>query len=132
MQNQRSSDHISRELKVLRIIERTPDLTQRQLALLVGISLGGLNHCLRGLMKKGAVKATNFARSRNKLGYIYVLTPQGVVRKAELTQQFLVRKLVEYEELHNEIETLKTEMSANRRDELICELDGIQPLRAGR
>lgn len=96
----------------MRILEREPDVTQRQLAAQVGISVGGVNHCINALVKKGLVKVGSFARSRNKLGYAYVLTPHGVVQKAVLTRRFLQRKLAEYEALQAEIDLLSAEAGA--------------------
>lgn len=96
----------------MRILEREPDVTQRQLAAQVGISVGGVNHCINALVEKGLVKVGNFARSRNKLGYAYVLTPHGIAEKAALTRRFLQRKLAEYEALRVEIDSLKAEAIA--------------------
>ena len=98
-------------LKVLRLLQGHPDITQRQMAQQLGISLGGLNYCLKALVEKGWVKMDNFSRNPNKLKYSYLLTPRGVKAKATLTAQFLKRKLVEYETLKTEIETLRTEVS---------------------
>lgn len=103
-------DPAATELHVLRILELEPDLTQRQLAVHVGISLGALNHCINALAEKGMVKVKNFANSRNKLGYAYVLTPHGVAEKAALTRRFLKRKLAEYEELRMEVDALRKEV----------------------
>ena len=95
--------------RVLRILQENPDLTQRELADKLGISVGGINYCLRALIKKGLVKMTNFTNSKNKFGYIYVLTPQGISDKASLTQQYLQRKMEEYDALKSEIESLQRE-----------------------
>lgn len=96
----------------MRILRREPDLTQRQLALKIGISVGAVNHCIRALVGKGMLKVRNFAQSRNKLGYAYVLTPKGIAEKGELTRAFLSRKIVEYELLRREIDVLRFEASA--------------------
>jgi EPS-associated MarR family transcriptional regulator len=93
--------------RVMRILQKNPDLTQRELAEKLGISVGGLNYCLRGLMEKGMVKMKNFSASKNKFGYIYVLTPTGMAEKAAITNRFLQRKMDEYEALKAEIEDLK-------------------------
>jgi EPS-associated MarR family transcriptional regulator len=103
------SDH-ERQLKVLRLLEESPELNQRQMAEQLGISLGGLNYCLRALVEKGWVKMDNFSRNPNKLKYAYLLTPRGVVAKARFTASFLKRKLKEYEALKVEIETLRAEV----------------------
>jgi EPS-associated MarR family transcriptional regulator len=93
-------------LRVMRLLEKTPDLTQRELADKPGISVGGLNYCLKALMEKGLLKTKNFANSKNKFGDVYVLTPTGMAEKAAITQRFLKRKMEEYEALKAEIESL--------------------------
>ncbi|MCI3204950.1 MULTISPECIES: MarR family EPS-associated transcriptional regulator [Pandoraea] len=95
--------------RVMRILQENPDLTQRELAEKLGVSVGGLNYCLKALMLKGWVKMQNFAHSKNKFGYVYVLTPSGVAERAALTSRFLKRKMDEYEALKEEIEALKRE-----------------------
>ena len=113
MRSAQMPNSAARELHLLRILEREPDLTQRQLAHEAGISLGGVNHCLSALVEKGLVKVKNFAKSPNKIRYAYVLTPYGVAEKAALTRRFLASKLAEYEALRVEIEKLEAE--ANRQ-----------------
>lgn len=98
-------------LKVLRLLQDNPDITQRQMASALGISLGGMNYCLKALVEKGWVKMDNFSRNPNKLKYAYLLTPNGARAKTRLTAQFLKRKLAEYEALKSEIEELQTEVS---------------------
>jgi EPS-associated MarR family transcriptional regulator len=98
--------------RVMRILQENPDLTQRELAEQLGISVGGLNYCLKALMEKGMVKMNNFANSKNKFGYVYVLTPSGIVEKAMLARRFLQRKMSEYEALKLEIEALKSEVKS--------------------
>ena len=98
--------------RVMRLLEENPDLTQRELAEKLGVSVGGLNYCLKALIDKGWVKVHNFSQSKNKFGYIYVLTPQGIAEKALLAGRFLKRKMTEYEQLQSEIEALKLEMSS--------------------
>ena len=96
--------------RVMRILQENPDLTQRELAEKLGISVGGLNYCLKALMEKGMVKMKNFANSKNKFGYVYVLTPTGITEKAAITHRFLQRKMNEYEALKAEIEALRSEV----------------------
>ena len=78
---------------------------------MLGISVGGINFCLNALIEKGFVKVANFQKSKNKFGYVYLLTPRGIAEKASLTRRFLQKKMNEYEELRDEIEALKTEVS---------------------
>ena len=99
--------------RVMRILQENPDLTQRELAEKLGVSVGGLNYCLKALMEKGLVKMQNFVHSKNKFGYVYVLTPHGMAEKAALTSRFLKRKMEEYKALKAEIEALKSECDTN-------------------
>ena len=100
-------------LRVLRALEANPELSQRQLAAELGVSLGGVNYALKALVERGFVKADNFRKSGNKVAYLYVLTPQGVAEKASLATAFLGRKLEEYEVLRQEIEALKGEVGSD-------------------
>ena len=109
MASRRSQLQEDTYFRVLRVLQVNPDMTQREIAKKLGISTSGLNYCLRALIEKGWVKMQSFSQSKNKFGYIYVLTPQGMVEKASLTSRFLRRKLKEYEELNVEINTLKAE-----------------------
>ena len=95
--------------RMMRILQDNPDLTQRELAEKLGISVGGLNYCLKALMEKGMVKMKNFTTSKNKFGYVYMLTPTGMAEKAAITNRFLQRKMNEYMALKAEIEALKAE-----------------------
>ncbi|MEY4316906.1 MAG: hypothetical protein RI902_714 [Pseudomonadota bacterium] len=90
----------------MRLLEVNPDLTQRQLAEALGVSVGGLNYCLKALIQKGFVKVNNFKQSKNKFGYVYLLTPAGAGEKARLMASFLQRKMREYEVIKAEIEGL--------------------------
>lgn len=101
-----------RQLDAMRLLETKPEMTQRELAEALGVSLGAANYCLKALVKKGWVKLENFQSNPNKLGYLYLLTPMGVAAKTRLTARFLQRKLYEYEALKTEIEMLRTEMSS--------------------
>ena len=91
------------------MLQDNPDMTQREIAEKLGISTSGLNYCLKALIDKGWVKVRNFSQSKNKFGYIYVLTPQGITNKAMLAGRFLKRKLQEYEALRAEIDMLQAE-----------------------
>jgi EPS-associated MarR family transcriptional regulator len=96
-------------LRALRLLEANPELSQRELAEALGVSLGKANYCLKALLERGLIKVRNFRNSRNKAAYAYYLTPEGMRRKAGLTAGFLKRKIDEYEALKREIELLKTE-----------------------
>ena len=96
--------------RIIKILEENPEISQRELAQEMGVSLGKANYCLKGLIEKGIVKANNFKNSNNKLAYAYLLTPKGIEEKSRITARYLKRRLKEYEELKKEIETLKEEV----------------------
>jgi EPS-associated MarR family transcriptional regulator len=105
--------------RVMRILQENPDLTQRELAEKLGVSVGGLNYCLKALMDKGWVKMQNFQNSKNKFKYVYLLTPQGIAERVALTSRFLDRKMQEYEALKAEIESLHQDVQlAGKTDSL--------------
>jgi EPS-associated MarR family transcriptional regulator len=97
--------------RVLRVLQDSPDLSQRQIAGEVGVSVGAVNYCLRALVEKGQIKVHNFQCSNNKLRYAYILTPHGVAEKMRLTGAFLKRKVAEYDALKAEIESLEAEFA---------------------
>ena len=96
--------------KILRILEEQPEISQRELARALGVSLGKANYCLQALIEKGLVKASNFKNSNNKAAYMYFLTRKGIAEKARATTRFLQRKMTEYEDIQREIENLKQEV----------------------
>ena len=95
---------------LLRLLEASPELTQRELARELGVSLGKVNYCVSALIEKGWVKARNFRNSNNKCAYAYLLTPRGIEQKAAVTVHFLRRKMVEFESLKKEIARLRPEV----------------------
>lgn len=92
--------------RILKLVEVRPEISQRELATELGISLGKANFCLKALIEVGLLKATNFRNSKNKIAYMYLLTPSGIKEKSSITQRFLKAKIKEYEMLQAEINTL--------------------------
>ena len=109
MTSRRSQLQEDTNFRVLRMLQDNPDMTQREIAEKLGVSTSGLNYCLNALIDKGYLKVQNFKHSKNKFGYVYVLTPRGIAEKAKLTSIFLRRKMAEYEALRAEIESLHAE-----------------------
>lgn len=103
--------------KILKELQQDPDISQRELARRLGVSLGKANFCVRALIEKGLIKVDNFKNSANKAGYLYLLTPQGIDEKVSLTRRFLKRKLKEHEMLEKEIKQLRVEMKLISSDE---------------
>jgi len=96
--------------RILRLIEEQPAISQRELARVLGVSLGKTHYLLKALLGKGLVKANNFRRSDNKLAYAYLLTPGGIAAKLDLTRAFLWHKEAEYLAAREEIARLKMEL----------------------
>ncbi|MDA9096114.1 MarR family EPS-associated transcriptional regulator [Porticoccaceae bacterium] len=99
------------QFRALKLLERNPSMTQREIAVELGVSVGKAHYVVTELINLGWLKLRNFRRSDNKLGYSYLLTPTGIVEKAAVTARFLVRKQDEYEALRLEIEQLKSEVA---------------------
>lgn len=93
----------------MRLLDTRQQLSQREVANSLGMSLGKVNYCLKALIEKGFVKAENYRNSSNKLAYLYLLTPSGIAAKAQLTKDFLASKMREYDQLKVEIERLRQE-----------------------
>jgi len=94
--------------RVLHLLEEEPNLTQRELAERLGISLGGVNYCLKALIDIGHIKAGNFKKNPDKSVYLYLLTPKGIAEKTQLTSSFLKRKMAEYQALKKEIDAIQS------------------------
>lgn len=95
--------------KILKLLQQDPNISQRDLARELDISLGKVNYCIKGLVEKGLVKAKNFKNSDHKLAYAYYLTPKGFEEKASVTMSYLKTRLSEYAVLEREIEELRKE-----------------------
>lgn len=99
--------------KLMRMLEANPQMSQRDIARELGISLGKVNYCLQALLNKGWIKVSNFKNSQHKAAYLYLLTPRGLEQKAHLAMHFLQVKMREYERLRMEIEQIQRETQAN-------------------
>lgn len=101
-------------LEILKLLQTKPQMSQRDLAQAMGVSLGKANYCLKALMDKGLVKLENFRSNPDKRQYAYLLTPAGLEEKSRITLAFLRRKVVEYEALQREIEQLRGDLNTGR------------------
>ena len=110
MTSKRSKLQEDTHFRVLRLLQENPEMSQRELAEAVGVSVSGMHYVLNALIDKGLVKLGNFTAAEDKRRYAYVLTPKGIARKAALTRAFLARKMEEYVALREEIETLNSEL----------------------
>jgi EPS-associated MarR family transcriptional regulator len=117
--------------RVLILLEKNPDMTQRDLAKALGVSLGGLNYSLKAMMVRGMVKVKNFSKSERKLSYTYLLTPQGLSEKTNLTTRFLRRKMDEYVALKYEIDSLQSALNSKRQSDLVFDNEHYQSKEPG-
>lgn len=111
MTSRRTKVQEDTQFRVLRFLQENPEMSQRELAEAVGVSVGGIHYVLNALINKGFVKLGNFTAAEDKRRYAYVLTPKGIARRAALTHAFLVRKMAEYEALKAEISVLREEIA---------------------
>jgi EPS-associated MarR family transcriptional regulator len=105
--------------RVLRLLETNPYLSQREHSKSLGVSLGGINYCLKALIAKGAVKIESFKNNQNKRAYSYFLTSQGIAEKTALTGSFLKSKMQKYEQLKQEIESLTQKAQIVKEAEVV-------------
>ena len=89
--------------QLLRKIQKRPESSQRELAEELGFSLGKLNYCLKALQQKGLIKINNFEKNKDKINYLYILTPRGIEHRLKLTIKFMKKKMQEYDELKTEV-----------------------------
>ena len=99
--------HLEETVKLLNHIHENPEATQRVLVKELDFSLGKVNYIIKALTEKGIIKLKRFKSSRKKAGYLYLLTPEGIQQKAEITRKFLKQRLKEYDKLQEEIKMLK-------------------------
>ncbi len=96
-------DNDEEKLEVLRKIQKNPQSSQRKLANDLGFSLGKLNYCVKALKQKGLIKINNFKKNKNKLNYLYIVTPKGIDYRIKLTIKFMKKKMKEYDDLKKEV-----------------------------
>lgn len=99
------------KLKLLRLLQESPELTQREMNRKMGVSLGKINYCISALVQKGMIKIERFTKRKKKSVYIYHLTPSGIEELAFLTLFFLKIKLKEYARIKMEIKSLSEQMN---------------------
>lgn len=101
--------------RVLRLLQENPEMSQRELAAAVGVSVGGMHYVLNALIEKGLVKLGNFTAAEDKRRYAYILTTKGISEKAAITRRFLARKMEEYDLLKEEIAALTEEIEGDAK-----------------
>ena len=113
MDNQ-SNKNKDDDIYMLRYLEKKQEVSQREIAQHLGISLGKVNFILNALVEKGIIKAKNFKNNKNKRAYAYFLTPEGIKEKAKMTLGFFKRKTNEYDNLKIELRLLEKEVETSK------------------
>ncbi len=101
------------EYKVIKELEENPSHTQRSLAQKLNVSLGKVNYILSGLVEKGLIRAKKLKNNPDKIRWQYLLTPQGMKEKINITREYLSKRMKEFEQIQQEIEELKKEVKKN-------------------
>lgn len=98
--NSNKEDRLTREL--LDAIDQRADISQRHLAVNLGVALGLTNSYLKRCIRKGWIKITTAPANR----YLYYLTPKGFTEKSRLTREYLSRSFSFYREAANSCDRL--------------------------
>lgn len=93
-------DRLTREL--LDAVDQRADISQRHLAVNLGVALGLTNSYLKRCIRKGWIKITTAPANR----YLYYLTPKGFTEKSRLTREYLSRSFSFYREAANSCDRL--------------------------
>lgn len=112
--NNQSDKNQDNNIHMLRYLEKKQEVSQRDIAQHLGISLGKVNYILNALVEKGIIKAKNFKNNKNKRAYAYFLTSEGIKEKAKMTLGFFKRKNDEYDKLKIELIMLEKEVEASK------------------
>jgi len=97
-----------RDLQFLEELEKTPNLSQRELSNKFGIALGVTNACIKRMVRRGWIKLGKVPPRR--IGYY--LTPKGFAEKAKLTMTFLSYNVHHYARLKAMVEERFLEMAS--------------------
>lgn len=108
-------NNLESDYRILEALKKNPNISQRDLAKELGYSLGKVNYLLEALFNRGLVKMNNFIKSNNKIGYMYILTPKGILEKAEITKRFLKRKIEDHSMIQKEINALRKEIDNEKK-----------------
>jgi EPS-associated MarR family transcriptional regulator len=113
-----SSRHIAAQediqFRIMRLLEASLNVSQRELAAHLGISLGPLSFWLKGFIEKGLVRLEIFHESKYKLKCTYILAPSGIAQKITLAGRFLKQKIEEYAAIKAEIESMRVDLADSK------------------
>jgi DNA-binding Lrp family transcriptional regulator len=90
-------------LTVLDALENEEAMSQRNLSAATGLNLKKINFCLHKLLEKGYIKFERVRRNPQKLVYLYILTPEGLRAKSQLTYNFIKFTMTHYGKIEEKI-----------------------------
>lgn len=108
-------NNLESDYRILEVLKKNPNISQRDLAKELGYSVGKVNYLLEALFSRGLIKMDNFIKSNNKIGYMYILTPKGISQRAKITKKFLNRKIKEHEMIQAEIKVLREKLANEKK-----------------
>ena len=109
--NKNKNNITDQDYMVMKYINDTQKISQRELSKSLNISLGKVNYILKALINKGIIKAINFTNSKNKRAYAYYLTTKGIQEKTKLAFRFFERKSVEYDRTKKRTDRIRERIS---------------------
>ena len=95
--------------RLMRLVDANPDMSQRDWARQLAVSVGKINSCVQALIRTGWISALRSKNRQNKNAYLYFLTRRGAEEKVRLNAKFLELKMLEYDSLRSEIEQMRQE-----------------------
>ena len=114
-----TSPEPTREMVLLEQIEHDPDVNQSTLATQLGVAVGTVNWHLQRMIKKGYVKVKR--ANRRKLRYI--ITPEGIAFRAQLTIDFIEQSMLMYRNTRQRVRELLAEIKRAGYDRVRVEAD---------
>ncbi|MEE8399047.1 MAG: MarR family EPS-associated transcriptional regulator [Desulfobacterales bacterium] len=106
------------QYRLLKLLSQKGNLTQREMAKKMGVSLGKLNYCVSELTRKGMVKVIRSPNALNLRSYAYLLTPEGIKEKMKMARRFLSIRIKEYDEIKKQIRELSMELEIDDPEEM--------------
>ena len=101
------------QFRILTLIERHPQMSQRDLAREIGVSLGSVNHCLRILLANGLIKLAELQAAQHKLCHSCSLTLAGIAQRRQLRPGYVERRRAQFEAIKAELEQLQDDRTAS-------------------
>jgi DNA-binding MarR family transcriptional regulator len=109
-----------RELQILEQIEDNPDVTQADLAEMLGVAVGTVNFTVRRLVRKGYIRVKQLERRRLR----YIITPEGIALRSRLAVDSLKYSMRLYRETRQQAKTLLEHVQASGYVHVVIQGDG--------